>query len=201
MDETITPRIAEVHRKTGETDVRLSLTLDGSGCCEANSGVPFLDHMLTLLAHHGLFDMELTCEGDLQVDYHHTVEDIGLALGQAVRQAVGDKAGLCRYGFYLLPMDECLARVALDLSNRPVFVYQVELASLMIRDFNVLLVREFFRAFANEAGANLHMKLEYGDEPHHAAEALFKAFGRALDQAVTIDPRRQGSTPSTKGKL
>ncbi len=157
--------------------------------------------MLTLLAGHGLFDLTVKATADIDVDYHHCVEDVGLVLGQAVRQALGDKAGICRYGSFVLPMDECLGQVVIDLSGRPFFVYQVEVRNWMVRDFNIALVKEFFQAFANAVGANLHMKLDYGQEPHHIAECLFKCFARALDQATQKDPRRGNSLPSTKGSL
>ncbi|WP_425607084.1 imidazoleglycerol-phosphate dehydratase HisB [Rubellicoccus peritrichatus] len=194
-------RSTEVTRKTGETDISLSLKIDGTGKADIDTGIPFFDHMLTLFAKHGLFDLEVKAKGDIEVDYHHTVEDVGIVLGQAFKQALGDKLGIRRYGFFILPMDECLARVALDLSNRPIFVYQVEAASLMVRDFNILLVREFFQGFANSVGANLHMRLEYGIDPHHIAEALFKCCARALDAATQIDPRTVGVVPSTKELL
>ncbi|MDR2430495.1 MAG: imidazoleglycerol-phosphate dehydratase, partial [Puniceicoccales bacterium] len=139
--------------------------------------------------------------GDVDVDYHHTVEDTGIVLGLALRQALGDKRGIRRYGFFLLPMDESLARVVIDLGNRPLLVYQVAVSNFMIRDFNIILVREFFQGLANSLGANLHVRLEYGDEPHHVAEAIFKAFARALMEAVAVDPRQAGSLPSTKGVL
>lgn len=202
-DEAETPiaRVAEISRKTAETDICLRIDLDGSGKSEIATGVPFFDHMLTLFAKHGLFDLTVQATGDVEVDYHHTVEDVGIVLGQAIKQALGDKAGIKRYGFFILPMDECLARCALDLSNRPLFVYNVEAVSLMVRDFNILLVREFFQAFANAVGANLHLALEYGSEPHHIAEALFKCFARALDMATQVDPRLGGALPSTKEML
>ncbi len=193
-------RTARLKRDTHETKIELTLSLDGTGQSAIDTGIPFLDHMLTLFARHGLFDLEVRAKGDLSVDYHHTVEDVGLVLGMALKQAVGDKRGMRRYGFFLLPMDETLARVALDLSNRPAFVYQVA-ADGSIRDFHLSLVREFFQAFANEAGANLHIAIEYGDEPHHVAEAIFKGFARALDMATQIDPRACGALPSTKGTL
>lgn len=199
--ETPAARVAEITRKTGETDIALRIDLDGCGQSEISTGVPFFDHMLTLFAKHGLFDLRVEATGDIEVDYHHTVEDVGIVLGQAIKQALGDKAGIRRYGFFLLPMDECLARCALDLSNRPLFVYKVEATSLMVRDFNILLVREFFQAFTNAIGANLHLALEYGSEPHHIAEALFKSFARALDMATQIDLRLGGAVPSTKDLL
>jgi len=194
-------RIARIHRDTRETRIALTLNIDGSGDSAVETGIPFFDHMLDLLTRHGLFDLSLQAKGDIEVDYHHTVEDVGIVLGQAVREALGDKLGIRRYGFFILPMDECLARVAIDLSNRSFFRYDVAVADGFVRDFNILLFREFFQAFANSAGANLHIRLEYGDEPHHVAEAIFKAFARALDSATQIDPRQKDSLPSTKGVL
>ena len=195
------PRTVQVNRKTAETDISLRLTLDGKGRCEAATGIPFLDHMFSLFARHGLFDVELKAHGDVEVDYHHTVEDIGIVLGQAVKKALGDKLGICRYGFFLMPMDETLARVALDLGGRPALVYRVESRERLVRDFNIGLVREFFQAFANTAKANVHIELLYGDEPHHIAEAIFKGFARALDKASSIEPRQADQLPSTKGTL
>lgn len=194
-------RIAELRRETAETQIALRLGLDGTGTSEISTGIPFFDHMLELFARHGLFDLSVQATGDLAVDYHHTVEDVGIVLGEAVKQALGDKLGIRRYGFFILPMDETLARVALDLSNRPLFVYRVEAREVFVRDFNIHLLREFFQAFANAAGANVHIGLEYGDEPHHIAEGLFKAFARALDSATSVDPRQAGALPSTKGLL
>lgn len=194
-------RIATIQRDTAETRISLTLNLDGTGTADVATGIPFFDHMLTLLARHGLFDLQVRAEGDLAVDYHHTVEDVGIVLGQAVKEALGDKLGIRRYGFFLLPMDECLARCAMDLSNRPILVYRVEVTNFLVRDFNIALVREFFQGFANAAGANLHLALEYGDEPHHIAESLFKAFARALDMATSVDPRQADLLPSTKGLL
>ncbi|MFP4166408.1 MAG: imidazoleglycerol-phosphate dehydratase HisB [Opitutales bacterium] len=194
-------RTAEVTRNTKETRIHLELAIDGSGSAEVDTGIPFFDHMLTLLARHGLFDLKLSAEGDINVDYHHTVEDTGIVLGQAVREALAEKRGIRRYGFFLLPMDECLARVALDLSNRAAFVYRVECRESMVRDFNIGLVKEFFQAFANTAACNLHINLEYGEEPHHIAEAVFKSFARALDVATQIDPRLGETVPTTKGTL
>ena len=150
---------------------------------------------------HELFDLKVRAKGDIEVDYHHTVEDAGIVLGQAVKEAIGEKRGICRYGFFLLPMDESLARVALDLSNRQAFVYNVDYKDAMVRDFSIGLVKEFFQAFANAAGCNLHVNLEYGEEPHHIAEAIFKCFARALDRATTYDPRLGDALPSTKGTL
>ena len=194
-------RIAKITRKTAETDIALSLTIDGTGSSKIDTGVPFFDHMLTLFAKHGLFDLEVKCIGDVAVDYHHTVEDVGLVLGDAFKQALGDKLGIRRYGFFLLPMDESLARVVIDLGGRPHLVYQADAPTMFVRDFNIVLVKEFCRALSNALGANLHVKLEYGEEPHHVAEAIFKGLARALDMATQIDPRAVGQLPSTKGKL
>jgi len=194
-------RTAFLKRDTAETKISLRLNLDGSGQSSVDTGIPFLDHMLTLVARHGLFDLDLKAKGDLAVDYHHTVEDSGIVLGHAVKEAIGDKLGLRRYGFFIAPMDESLARVALDLSNRPVLVYKVAADNLMIRDFNLGLVKEFFQGFTIAAGANLHIALEYGEEPHHIAECIFKAFAKALDLATQIDPRSANALPSTKGLL
>ena len=194
-------RVAEIERETSETKVRLAIKIDGSGVVQSRTGVAFLDHMLELFARHGLFDLDVQAEGDIEVDYHHTVEDVGIVLGQAVKEALGDKLGIERYGFFLLPMDESLARVVLDLSNRPHLVYRVNVSNYMIRDFNICLVQEFFQAFTNACGCNLHIELEYGSEPHHVAEAIFKAFARALDRATRVDPRQDGQLPSTKGLL
>jgi len=194
-------RIGTIERNTKETRISLELALDGTGQAEVKTGIPFFDHMLDLFARHGLFDLKIKAEGDLAVDYHHTVEDVGIVLGEALKKAMGDKAGMTRYGFFILPMDETLARVALDLSNRPMLVYRVQAENVLVRDFNIGLVREFFQAFANSAGANVHIQLEYGEEPHHIAEAIFKGFARALDAATRIDPRMEGRLPSTKGAL
>jgi imidazoleglycerol-phosphate dehydratase len=194
-------RIASLSRKTNETQIELSLNLDGTGKVDISTGIPFLDHMLELFAHHGLIDLKIKAEGDLSVDYHHTVEDLGIVLGEAVRQALGDKSGINRYGFFLLPMDECLCRLVMDLGGRSHFVYRVSSAHGFVRDFNIVLVREFFQAFANSAAANLHIELLYGDEPHHIAESIFKAFGRTLDICTREDERRAGEVPSTKGTL
>jgi imidazoleglycerol-phosphate dehydratase len=194
-------RIAEKVRNTAETRISLSLNLDGTGVSSIETGIPFFDHMLTLFARHGLFDLELKAEGDISVDYHHTVEDVGLVLGQVVKAALGEKRGIARYGFFILPMDETLVRVAMDLSNRPALVYQAAVCESMVRDFNIMLVREFFQAFANEAGCNLHIALEYGEEPHHVAEAIFKCFAKALDCATRLEPRLGDAVPTTKGTL
>ncbi|MEM1222511.1 MAG: imidazoleglycerol-phosphate dehydratase HisB [Verrucomicrobiota bacterium] len=194
-------RIATITRNTKETQIQMELNVDGSGRSQIETGIPFFDHMLTLFAKHGLFDLTVKASGDIDVDYHHMVEDTGIVLGQALKKALGDKSGIRRYGFFLLPMDESLARVAIDLSNRQAFVYKVDYQFPMIRDFNIVLVKEFFQAFANDTACNLHINLEYGEEPHHIAEAIFKAFARALDMATTVDPRLNGALPSTKGTL
>jgi imidazoleglycerol-phosphate dehydratase len=194
-------RIATIKRKTAETDITLTLTIDGQGKSNISTGVPFFDHMLTLFAKHGLFDLDVAAKGDVDVDYHHTVEDVGLVLGEAFKQALGDKLGIRRYGFFILPMDESLARVVVDIGGRPHLVYEAEAPTMFVRDFNIVLVKEFSRAFSNALGANLHVKLEYGEEPHHVAEAIFKALARALDIATQIDPRAATLLPSTKGKI
>lgn len=194
-------RTAKLTRNTKETRIQAELNIDGSGESSIDTGIPFFDHMLTLFARHGLFDLTVKAEGDIDVDYHHTVEDTGIVLGQLVKDALAAKRGIRRYGFFLLPMDECLARVAIDLSNRQAFVYKVESGDPMVRDFNIGLVKEFFQAFANEACCNLHINLEYGEEPHHVAESIFKSFARALDSATQIDPRLGDSIPTTKGML
>ena len=194
-------RIASLERETKETNIRASLNVDGSGKSEIDTGVPFFDHMLTLFAAHGLFDLEVSASGDVDVDYHHTVEDVGIVLGQLFKDAIGNKKGMRRYGFFILPMDECLGRVAIDLGNRPFLEYQVVASTSYVRDFNIILVKEFCRAFSNTLGANLHVKLEYGEEPHHIAECIFKCMARAIDAASTIDNRLEGRLPSTKGML
>jgi imidazoleglycerol-phosphate dehydratase len=194
-------RIATVSRKTAETDISIALAIDGTGVSKISTGVGFFDHMLTLFAKHGLFDLTVKAKGDVDVDYHHTVEDVGLVLGQAFKKALGDKLGITRYGFFILPMDESLARVVVDVGGRPLLAYRVEAPSMFVRDFNLVLVKEFCRAFSNALGANLHVELIYGEEPHHIAEAIFKALGRAVDAATRIDPRAANLLPSTKGSL
>jgi len=194
-------RHAALTRPTKETDIHVEIDLDGSGKSEIGTGIPFFDHMLTLLARHGLFDLTVQATGDLSVDYHHTVEDTGIVLGQVIKEALGEKRGIRRYGFFYLPMDECLARVVMDLGNRPMLVYRVESTQTFVRDFNILLMREFFQALSNSLGANLHIELIYGDEPHHIAEAICKGFGRALDQATSLDERLGCELPTTKGIL
>jgi imidazoleglycerol-phosphate dehydratase len=194
-------RISEVTRNTNETQIMVSLNLDGSGEGEISTGVPFMDHMLELFSKHGFFDLEIKAKGDIDIDYHHLVEDLGITLGQAFSEALGEKAGIKRYGFFVLPMDETLVTVALDLSNRAFLVFDAPLPISMVRDFNVQLFKEFFQAFANEAGCNLHIRLEHGKEPHHVAEAMFKGFAKAIDLATSLEPRLNGGVPSTKGTL
>ena len=195
------PRTAVVKRDTKETQITIDLSLDGTGKGEVSTGIPFLDHMLTLFSRHGFFDLSIKAEGDIQIDYHHLVEDVGISLGQAVREALGDKSGIRRYGFFVLPMDETLVTVALDLSNRGFLVYEADPSITLVRDFNIQLFKEFFQAFANEVACNLHVRLERGEEPHHVAEGIFKGFAKALDVATQVEPRLGGDVPSTKGTL
>ena len=194
-------RTAVVKRDTKETQIQIDLGLDGSGKGEISTGIPFLDHMLTLFSKHGFFDLTIKAEGDIQIDYHHLVEDMGISLGQAFRDALGDKSGIKRYGFFVLPMDETLVTVALDLSNRGILVYDADPPVSLVRDFNIQLFKEFFQSFANEVACNLHIRLEHGTEPHHVAEAIFTGFAKALDLATQIESRLGGSIPSTKGTL
>ena len=201
MAKVINRRTATVARRTAETNISITLALDGRGKAQIDTGVAFFDHMLTLFAKHGLFDLTVKAKGDVEVDYHHTVEDVGLVLGSAFKEALGEKLGVRRYGFFILPMDEALARIAVDIGGRPLLVYNVEAPSMFVRDFNLILVKEFCRAFSNALGANLHVQLVYGEEPHHVAEAVFKGLARALDAATQIEPRAADLLPSTKGKL
>lgn len=193
-------RQAEISRQTAETQIRLSLALDGTGQAEIRTGMGFLDHMLTLFAKHALFDLQVHAVGDLQVDQHHTTEDVGICLGQALRQAVGDKQGITRYGHWTLPMEETLLTAAVDFSGRMKFVYRVSFPTEKVGQFDTELFEEFWQAVASNALLNLHQVLHYGSNSHHIAEALFKATARALRQAVTIDARQTG-IPSTKGTL
>jgi imidazoleglycerol-phosphate dehydratase len=193
-------RNANIDRKTAETHVRLSLELDGSGQADVASGVGFLDHMLTLLAKHAAIDLSVRAEGDLQVDQHHTVEDIGICLGQAIKQALGNKAGIRRYGHFTLPMEETLATVAIDLGGRYALAFRADFPSAKIGDFDSELVEDFCQAFAANALCNLHVLVHYGRNSHHISEAIFKAAARALRMAVEPDPRSPG-IPSTKGTL
>jgi imidazoleglycerol-phosphate dehydratase len=194
-------RAARVSRRTNETDVAVSLVLDGTGKAEIATGVGFLDHMLELFARHGLFDIEVKVTGDLHVDQHHTTEDTGIALGQAFLQALGDKKGIARYADIHLPMDETLSRVAVDISGRPFLVFRATFPAERIGAFDTELVREWFQAFAMNGGVTLHVDTLYGDNSHHIAESCFKGLARALRAAVALDPREQGRVPSTKGAL
>jgi imidazoleglycerol-phosphate dehydratase len=193
-------RRATVQRKTKETDIRLSIDLDGSGSYQIDTGVPFFDHMLESFAKHGVFDLELAATGDLSVDLHHTVEDVGITLGQALREALGDASGIRRYGTQVLPMAEAKVEVAVDVSNRPYFVYRVPLDHTMIGTFDGRLTEDFLYAFAQNAGLDLHVELRYGKSPHHVVEAVFKGTARALRVALERDPRVEG-VPSVKGSL
>lgn len=193
-------RTAVIERSTRETEIKLELSLDGSGAYQIQTGVGFFDHMLTHIAKHGFLDLKVTAKGDLEVDPHHTVEDVGIVFGQAIKKACGDKHGISRYGHTIIPMDEALALVALDLSGRPFLKFEADLGKGQIGGFDLELVKEFFQAVAVQAGMNLHIRLLTGDNLHHCAEAIFKAFGRALAAAAQIDERVKG-VPSTKGVL
>lgn len=193
-------RSATINRKTRETDIQLTLNLDGTGTHRISTGIGFFDHMLELFSRHSLIDLDLTCKGDLQVDYHHTVEDVGLVLGSALDQALGDRKGIRRYGFFMLPMDEARADVLVDLGGRPFLVWNIRHPEQYIRDFNVQLLEEFMRAFTINGRMNLHAIQPYGAEVHHAYEAVFKALARALRMAVEPDPRDH-NIPSSKGTL
>jgi imidazoleglycerol-phosphate dehydratase len=196
----MTQRTSQINRKTKETSVNISLNLDGSGKASIQTGVGFLDHMLDLLSRHSLIDLNVAAQGDLHVDAHHTVEDVGIVIGQCIEQAIGDKRGINRYGWAIVPMDESLAQVAIDLSGRPAFVFKVSFTGESIGAFPVELVEEFFKALCTNAKLNLHINVPYGTNNHHIAEAIFKATARALRQAVTHDPRND-DVPSTKGSL
>lgn len=193
-------RTATINRTTKETEISVMIDLDGRGAHEIETGVPFFDHMLTQIARHGFFDLQVSAKGDLEIDAHHTVEDIGICLGEAFKQALGDKTGVRRYGRGTMPMHEALAAVILDFSGRPFLVYNVPLPKAQVGNFELELVEEFFTAFCNHSGANIHVNLAYGDNLHHIVEAVFKAFARALDDATQIDPRVEGVL-SSKGKL
>lgn len=193
-------RVSNISRTTRETDIHVKLNLDGSGESSIDCGVPFMDHMLELFAKHGFFDLDVKAVGDTHIDYHHTMEDLGLAMGEAILQALGDKNSIRRYGSCLLPMDEALAQVVLDLSGRPCLVYDVIPPAPMIKDLDCRLFHEFFQALAVKSAMNLHIDLQKGEEVHHAFEAIFKAFAKALDQAVFVDDRVKGVL-STKGSL
>ena len=193
-------RSATIKRKTKETNIELKLDIDGTGKYTVKTPVPFFNHMLDLFAKHGLFDLTIKATGDVDVDDHHLVEDVGISLGEAVKKGIGDKKGIRRYGSFSLPMDETMTTVAVDLSGRPAFVYHTPLNSGRIKNFDVELVEHFFEAVTNSLACNLHINVHYGKVKHHIVESIFKAFARALDQATSIDPRQKG-IPSTKGKL
>jgi imidazoleglycerol-phosphate dehydratase len=193
-------RSATLCRTTKETDISVELNLDGQGVYRNRTGIPFLDHMLDLLAKHALLDLKVRARGDLEVDYHHTVEDVGLALGEALNQALGDRKGINRYGWSLVPMDEALCQVALDLGGRPYLVYSLATRKRKIRDFDVDLMEEFFRGFVAQGRMNLHVAQLYGQEPHHALESVFKGVAKALLAALSLNPRVKG-VPSSKGRL
>ena len=194
-------RSAAVTRKTAETEISVSLSIDGAGRAAIETGVGFFDHMLELFARHALFDLEVRCKGDLHVDQHHTVEDVGIALGQALLQAMGDKKGITRYADVHLPMDETLTRVAVDVSGRPFLVFRTSFSRDKIGEFDTELVREWFQAFAMNAGLTLHVETLYGDNQHHIAESCFKGLARTLRKALAVDPREGDRIPSTKGTL
>jgi imidazoleglycerol-phosphate dehydratase len=194
-------RAAKADRKTAETQIALSVNVDGSGKASLATGIPFLDHMLDQVARHGMLDLDIHARGDLQVDAHHTVEDIGITLGQAIARAVGDKKGIRRYGHAYVPLDEALSRVVIDFSGRPGLEYHVQFKRALIGEFDVDLVHEFFQGFANHAQVTLHIDNLRGDNAHHQCETMFKAFARALRMALEPDPRAAGTVPSTKGTL
>jgi imidazoleglycerol-phosphate dehydratase len=196
-----TPRIAEVSRNTNETKIRVAINLDGSGAQKLATGVPFLDHMLDQIARHGLIDLDIEADGDLHIDAHHTVEDVGITLGQAFAKAIGDKKGIRRYGHAYVPLDEALSRVVIDFSGRPGLEFHVPFTRAMIGGFDVDLVHEFFQGFVNHALVSLHIDNLRGDNAHHQCETVFKAFGRALRMATELDARAAGTIPSTKGSL
>ena len=195
------PRVATIHRKTSETDIRLKLNLDGRGKARISTGIRFFDHMLELVARHGALDLHVDAHGDLDVDQHHTVEDVGITLGQAVQRALGSKRGILRAGYFLMPMDETLAAAAVDLGGRPYCVVNAKIAAKRIGDFQVELAEDFFQGFAQAARANVHLRVVYGRSSHHQVEAMFKGFARALRFAVARDARLRKVLPSTKGLL
>ena len=195
------PRKATIHRKTNETNIRLSLNLDGHAKAHIFTGIRFFDHMLELVARHGGFDLQITARGDLDVDQHHTVEDVGIAIGEAVLKALGNKRGILRAGYFVMPMDESLAVAAIDLGGRPFCVVDAKISAARVGDFQTELVEDFFQGFAQAARANVHLRVLYGRSSHHQVEALFKAFARALRFAVARDKRLRGVLPSTKGLL
>ena len=194
-------RKATVERNTNETQIKVSVNVDGTGVCKVSTGVPFLEHMLDQISRHGLIDIEIQAEGDLHIDAHHTVEDIGITLGQAISSAVGDKKGIVRYGHAYVPLDEALSRVVIDFSGRPGLEYKADYPRSTVGEFDIDLLHEFFQGFVNHAGVTLHIDNIKGENSHHIAETIFKAFGRAVRMALTADSRMEGVMPSTKGSL
>lgn len=194
-------RTAKIERKTKETDIELTFDPDGGNPSEINTGIPFLDHMLDLFSAHGYITLKLSAKGDIEIDNHHTVEDIGICLGKALKESLGNKEGIKRYGEATVPMDEAMAKVVIDICNRPYLAYRVPTDKGNAGNFDINLLKEFFRAFVNDSGITMHIDLISGDDAHHIAEAIFKAFGRALDQATFIDKRLKKAVPSTKGIL
>jgi imidazoleglycerol-phosphate dehydratase len=194
-------RVAEIERKTKETEIKARVNLDGTGASKVATGIGFLDHMLEQLSRHSLIDIELTAKGDLHIDYHHTTEDTGIVVGQAVAKALGDRRGIQRYGAALIPMDETLTRVALDASNRPYLVWRVQIPRPKLGEMDTELFKEWFQAFAQAAGVTLHVENLYGENSHHIVESCYKGLARALRQAIDIDPRQMNQVPSTKGVL
>jgi imidazoleglycerol-phosphate dehydratase len=201
MGKIMKPRSAEITRQTKETTIRVAINLDGSGVAQFSTGLPFLDHMLDQVARHGMLDIHVEAQGDLQIDAHHTVEDIGITLGQAFNAALGDKKGIRRYGHAYIPLDEALSRVVVDFSGRPGLFYRVEYPRARVGEFDIDLLHEFFQGFVNHAMLSLHIDNLEGRNAHHIAETIFKAFGRAVRMAVELDPKMAGVTPSTKGSL
>jgi imidazoleglycerol-phosphate dehydratase len=198
---SVSPRIASVSRTTGETDVQVSINLDGTGICHAATGIPFLDHMLHQISSHGLIDLDVRATGDLHIDDHHTNEDVGITLGQALDQALGDRKGIVRFGNFLAPLDEALVQVALDFSGRPHLSYGLQIPTQRVGTYDTQLVREFFVAIINHSQTTLHIRQLDGINSHHIIEATFKAFARAMRMAVEVDPRRAGAIPSSKGMI
>jgi imidazoleglycerol-phosphate dehydratase len=194
-------RDSKIDRKTKETEIHLRLNVDGSGRCQVDTGIPFMDHMLSLMTAHGFMDMDLNARGDTEIDDHHTVEDLGICIGLGLKEALGEKRGINRYGEAIIPMDEALARVVMDISNRPLLSYRVSLKKRTTGKFDIGLIKEFFRALVINAGITMHIDLLAGEEPHHVFEAVFKAFGKALDQASGLEKRLGENVPSTKGLL
>ncbi|NLA74583.1 MAG: imidazoleglycerol-phosphate dehydratase HisB [Deltaproteobacteria bacterium] len=194
-------RNATIERKTNETDIHVSIDLDGKGKSSVKTGIPFMDHMLNLVAVHGYFDCEILANGDIDIDYHHTVEDLGICLGMAISKCLGEKKGIRRYGQAAVPMDEALSNVVIDISNRPFLAYRVEVTNSRTGTFDIALLEEFFRAFVNYSGITMHVDMVSGKDPHHIAESVFKAFGKALDIATGIEQRLDGNAPSSKGLL